>query len=171
MARTHSKQHAIALRGQYHRIGDHIDRRCIEDHIVITLPQLRQKRRHARRAKQLGGIGGNVAGEDHVQPINTAGDDRLIQQGRVQQEIAQPRAGALLQQPSQLRAAQIAVDQDHAVLRLGEGDGQIKGGDALSLALKRGRYQNGLAALAPRQGKHGVRAQRLISFPKEKVAV
>ena len=111
LAGADNEEHAVALGGQDNGIRDHVDRGGIENDVIVVLAQICQKCAHARRAEQLGGVGRDIAGEDHVQTFDPAGDHDLVQQRRVEQEIAQAHAGAFAQQTRKLRAAQIAVHQ------------------------------------------------------------
>ena len=125
---------------------------------------------HTGGAQQFGGVGGDVAGGQHIQIGDLAGLDGLIQQIGLEQHVAQAGFGGHLKQTGQLGTAQVAVDDQHLVIHLGKGDSQIDSSDTFALGLHGGGDHNDFAALLVSQREHHVGTQCLIGLADKEVA-
>jgi hypothetical protein len=165
-------EHAVRLRGEHEAVRHHLDGRAVEYDKVVLLPEALQQLVHALRAEQLGGVRRDAAGGQDVDGLLVLiRVQRLLFQARIHQDVAQAAFGADIQQARDLRAAQVAVDDQDAVLHVREAHGEVDGGDALALALHAGDDHDHTAVRLSGEGEDHVRAQRLIGLAQEEIVV
>ena len=110
-------------------IGHHLDRRTVEEHIVVLGAHLADELFEERREEQLGRVGRNGADGQHVEvlphPTLLATTDDLADVGDAAVEVVAESLLGALHQFGDRAAAQVAVDEQHALLLDSERLGHI----------------------------------------------
>ena len=161
-----------------HQLGDHQTvrhgghRRQIQKDEVVVGAQLPQQRLHPCGGQQLRGVGRDVAGGDGLQVVQqVAGLHRVLHGTQTRQQIGKTGPLGYVEPLGQRGQAHIAIDQQHAVARLGHGIGQIDGQRALALVAQGAGDAHHAALSLIRQGEHQVGAQQLIRLGSGKAQV
>ena len=124
-----------------------------------------QHRLHAAGAQQLRGVGRDIAGGDGLQVVQqVAGLHGLLLGAQTRQQIGQARLLGQVQALGHGGQAHIAVDEQDAVSRLGDGVGQVDGQGALALGPQGAGDAHHPAFPLVGQGKHQVGAQQLVGL-------
>ena len=150
--------------GQGQGVGDDVDRRRVDEHQIIVLLGFLQDVPHLLGREDLGRVGRQLARRQDIQAVPLGLENRLVQGAQPDQHIRQ--AGEILVIPEDIPlagAAQVAVDQEHLLLRHGAGDGQIRGDRGFALAGDGAGDDHGVALLA-HEGEEQVHAQLGVIF-------
>ena len=162
------QQHAVCLLGNGHSVTDLAHRRQVDDDVIELLAQNLQQLFHSGRAQQLDGIGGILACGDDVEGFPIVSEITVLQNIHqftlAGQQVGQ--AGILLEVHffRQGGAAHIAVDQNNLLIQLGQGIGQVDGGQALALAAEGAGNADDAAVVFIGEGELQFGAQQLVSL-------
>lgn len=157
VAAADDEDDAVGLAADDGGVGDDEDGRQVEQDVVVVIFDALQKLLHLRRAKQFGGVRRDRAARHDVE---VRVDVVLNDVGKLQVVGEAVRQAAVWQAEAAVHdgAAQVAVDEQDALVVLAHDDGEVGIGRRLALA-RQGRGEDDcLDFLVPRCGELEVRA-------------
>lgn len=155
---AHDENGAVDAGRENERVGDGVDGGRVDDDAVELLAELADDLVHPLAHQQLGGVGRQGPGRQHVEVRHGRGAHRVVD-ALAEQHGGDAVIRARTKDAVQARAPQIEVDEQDARAGLGEGDGERGGGGSLALAGRGARDEHDARWLVGRH-EQDVRANR-----------
>ena len=132
-AGTHDKDGDVGERGDQVGVGHDLDRRAVEEDVVVALPKLVEERGQARLGEELGGVRRHSADGKDIQSVAAdLMDDERGPVVAVAVEVVGEAPFGLSGQGAQRTFAQVEVEDDDLLALDRKGGGQVGGDEGLA---------------------------------------
>ncbi len=132
LAVPHHDNRAVGPGRRDRAIGDRQERRGVDDDEVVQAPGLHEQLDHRFTAQQLRGVGRNRPARHEMQAVDLPLLDHVVELQLVCQHVGQTDRAHQLEPVGKDRTAQISLDQQDSLPRLGECDREVGGNARLS---------------------------------------
>ena len=129
----HRQQHAVRSRRDHRRVRNGQDRRAVDDHQVVLLADDADELLELGRGEDLGRVGRLPAAGEQPEVLHARGRDRVNQLGLAGENFDHAGLGLDAEHRVDPRAAEVAVNEQDPLARLGERDGQVGGHRGLAV--------------------------------------
>ncbi len=142
LIRTRHQDDPVHQRTQHHRVRKGPQRGTVNDHVIGLLPQRVQQLAHRRRIQQRRRVVGLRPRGQQPQRRRLRRQQRPLEFRAAPQQIGQPVAVFLPEQPVQAGPAQVAIHQHHPLPHFRQCQGEVRGRRGAALGRTRGRNQH-----------------------------